>query len=76
MKKYIDIKVITLNGEFVDVLGDYIDLNAWAINWIRERDEYYDIEMYNDGKIYVNDDSICFFGDNGRLELTVINKSL
>jgi hypothetical protein len=71
-----DIKVITLNGEFVDVLGHEVDLALWAEDWIKERDEYWDIEMYNGGKIYVNDDSICFSGDNGRLELTVINKSL
>lgn len=71
-----NIKVITLDGEFIDVLADYIDVNAWAINWIRERDEYLDIEMYNNGKIYIDDYSICFSGDNGRLELTVINKSL
>lgn len=72
-----DIKVITTyNGEFVDVLGDDIDVALWANSWIKGTREYWDIEMYNDGRIYVNDDSICFSGDNGRLELTVINKSL
>lgn len=71
-----DIKVIVLNGEFVDVIGDDVDLALWAEGWIKERDEYWDIEMYNGGKIYVDDYSICFSGDNGRLELSVVNKSL
>jgi hypothetical protein len=72
-----DIKVITTcYGKFVDVLGHDVDVQLWAEDWIKERDEYWDIEMYNNGNVQVDGDSICFSGDNGKLYLTVINKSL
>ena len=69
-----EIKIITKNEKFIDLISNDCNLIEWAENWIKDQDEYWDIEMYNGGNIYVDDNSICFYGDNGMLQLEIITK--
>lgn len=75
------IKIITKHDVFIDAVADDCDLIEWGDIWIKSKYEENDkIEYWNGGTIDVIVGQwttlLIFSGDNGRLELDVVTKTI
>jgi hypothetical protein len=75
-----EIKIITKNGEFIDAVAGDCNLLEWAENWIKDRQEFLDIEYWNGGDVILNVEEwgtyLIFSADNGMLELEIFTKQI
>lgn len=73
-----EIKIITKDGIFIDAISSDTNLLEWGSKWIKDKDDFFDIEFWNDGSIHIVDEEwgtfLIFKGDNGRIELDITTK--
>lgn len=66
--------VLTHNGLFIDALSKETDLLEWATEWITSDDR--DICFWEGGHIDIKENCIEIWGDNGFIELDLLEKDL